>query len=124
MSISGVILLFKFQLLATSLVLANIDANIECNARDNNATGPDIEIYRLGDINPRMTFLCECMECSWYRLTVGDISQPIGNGSIFNWNQTHPGYGQFNCIRMDRTVAKKLLILSDGAGKEHLYYYY
>ena len=107
MRISKFILLLKLQLLAASLVAANIDANVECIAENNSATGPNIEIYYLEDIELSVS----SMQCTWHRFTVGDISQPIGNGNRFDWNQTQSGYGQFNCIRMDRTVAKKLLIL-------------
>ena len=110
MRISTVILLLKLQLLAAHLVAANIDANIMCRARDNDATGPDIYIYVLGN-NEVPSLFSGQRNCTWYRFTVDDISQPIGNG---DWNQTQPGYGQFNCIRMDRTIARKFLILPAG----------
>jgi len=99
-------------------LLVKVEANPQvssfiCRASDNNVDGPDIEVSRAS--TSRM-FSCserQCMQCLWYRFAAG-FTQPIGNGSTFNWTKAELDYGQFNCIRTDRTVARKVLILPLG----------
>ena len=113
MHISKVILFFKLQLLGTaSLVAGSTQFNKICDAADNGATGPNIEVYYL--MSSHLEFSCDCMRCSWFKFGNYSPPQPVGNGSRLNWTETESGYGQFNCIRFNNTVAKKLLILPNG----------
>ena len=81
------------------------------------ATGCDgTEVYLLASNVETFEINCNCSvsggQCSW--ITFADRQRVLSNGTLFSWDKSTHGYGQYLCVGRSNDTLRNVLILPEG----------
>ena len=74
------------------------------------------EVCLLASYVETFEISCNCSvsegQCSW--ITFADRQRVLSNGTLFSWDKSTHGYGQYLCVGWSNDTIRNVLILPEG----------
>ena len=77
------------------------------------------EVYSLALNVETFEINCNCnvsgSQCSW--ITFADRQRVLSNDTLFSWDKSNHGYGQYFCVGRSNDTLRNVLILPEGTAR-------
>ena len=76
------------------------------------------EVFSLASDVEAFEINCNCSvsggQCSWITFADLDRQRVLSNGTLFSWDKSTHGYGQYLCVSWSGDTIRSVLILPEG----------